>query len=252
MKSRNTYLTALTGTALIGSVALSQAAVIVSDDFEYGAFSSLFGQNGGTGFSNAWYNGGAGSNIYVAGVALGIDPSKRDLAATIGDTGTLWVSFDWSINYRSKNDPPGYTQDGAIEGWGGLTFFNGGAEKLFIGNIYQQDTWHLLGADSGIADYGARQTAVIEITMNLGATDTARLWVGATGSPVDVSGAAAATVSGFDLSGVGTIRIMGQAEQTFDNLIIGTTMTDVDAIPEPSTALLGGLGMLCLSRRRRA
>jgi hypothetical protein len=47
-------------------------------------------------------------------------------------------------------------------------------------------------------------------------------------------------------------RFLGGDAQTLDNFVVGTTMLDVDAIPEPSSTLLGGLGMLGLLRRRRA
>ena len=96
------------------------------------------------------------------------------------------------------------------------------------------------------------KTAVARITLGAStADDTLELWVGATGSPVNVSGAAMVTGNSLELGDVDRIRIMGNNAQTFDNLVIGTTMADVDAIPEPSAALLGGLGMLALLRRRR-
>ncbi len=248
MKLKNTPLTALICASLLGSAALSQAAVLVSENFDtYSGWGGLFGENGGTGFSGAWYSGGVGSNIYSpGGHALGISPAKRDLSATVGETGTIWLSFDWSCN-----DDTNGANTGASQEWGTFSFFNGGSEIFAIGNPWHNNTWQLGGVDSGISNVGARKTGVVEFTLGLGATDSAKLWVGATGSPVDVSGAAAATVSGFDLNGVGTIRIMGTAEQTFDNLLIGTTMSDIAAIPEPDAALLGGLGMLALLRRRR-
>jgi hypothetical protein len=249
MKRRKLTLSALTCASLLGSAALSQGAIIVSENFNtYSGWGGLIGENGGTGFSGAWYDGGAGSNIYSPdGHALGISAAKRDLPATIGDTGTLWLSFDWSM----QDDTNG-ANTGALQQWGTFSFFNGGSEIFAIGNPWQGNTWKLGGVDSGISSVGARKTGVVEFTLGLGATDSAKLWIGATGSPVDVTGTAAATVSGFNLNGAGTIRIMGAAEQTFDNLAMGTTMLDVDAVPEPSAALLGGLGMLALLLRRRA
>jgi hypothetical protein len=98
------------------------------------------------------------------------------------------------------------------------------------------------------------KTAVAKLDLGAG---TVSLWLGATGSPVDVSGTAVATASGLNLANLQGIRINGAdfggtgVAQSFDNLIIGTTMFDVDAIPEPSSALLGGLGLLALLRRRR-
>lgn len=257
MKTQKNHLTALACTSLILSAAMSQAAIIASDDFSGSidpGFSSLIGKGGGTGFSSNWSNAGFGSDIYnPAGTPLGISPARRDLSVTIGDTGTIWVSFDWSI----QDDTNG-AGTGASQQWGTFSFFNGASEIFAVGNPWQNNTWRLQGADSGVSNVGARKTGVVEFTMGVGATDSAKLWVGATGAPVDVSGAADATFSGFNLNGVNAVRIMGTAEQTFDNLLIGTTMSDVDAmvpepsiIPEPSTALLSGLGALALLRRRR-
>lgn len=250
MKNKQTHLAALACASLIASAAMSQAAVIASDDFSGSIdanFSSLLGKGGGTGFSSTWSVAGFGSDIYnPAGTALGISPARRDLTATVGDTRTIWVSFDWSCQ-----DDTNSTGTGASQQWGTFSFINGGSEIFAVGNPFQNNTWRLGGVDSGISNVGARKTGVVQFTLGVGATDMAKLWVGATGSTVDVSGAAAATVSGFNLNGVNAIRIMGPAEQTFDNLVIGTEMLDVAAIPEPSAALLGGLGLLGLLRRRR-
>jgi autotransporter-associated beta strand protein len=71
--------------------------------------------------------------------------------------------------------------------------------------------------------------------MDLGA-GTVSLWVGATGATIDVSGTADASVSGLSLAGIQGIRINGyngSASQSFDNLVIGTTIADVNAIDGP-------------------
>jgi autotransporter-associated beta strand protein len=229
----------LTCASLLGSAALSQADVIASDDFTDSidaGFSSLIGKGGGTGFSSNWTEfSGYGTNIYnPAGTALGISPARRDLSVTIGDTGSIWVSFDWSCQDDTNGAGTGASQE-----WGTFSFFNGAAEIFAVGNPYQNNTWRLQGVDSGISNVGTRKTGVIEFTLGAGATDSAKLWVGPTGSPVDVSGAAAATVSGFDLNGVNAIRIMGPAEQTFDNLLIGETVADVAATDTPPTPTSG-------------
>lgn len=46
----------------------------------------------------------------------------------------------------------------------------------------------------------------------------------------------------------GTNGVFGQREGTMDNLVLNGTLSP---IPEPSTAILGGLGLLALLRRRR-
>jgi autotransporter-associated beta strand protein len=65
---------------------------------------------------------------------------------------------------------------------------------------------------------------------------TVSLWVRAVGSTIDVSGPADASVSGVSLAGIQGIRINGyngSASQSFDNLIIGTTLADVNATDTP-------------------
>lgn len=245
MKLNNTPLTALTCAALLGSAALSQAAVIVSENFTY-ADGALNGQSGGTGFSNAWTS----TTNVVGGVATGNAGSTRSFTATpFASSGTLWVSFDWG--YASAP-----TESGS---YGGLTFYNGGSEKQLIGNTWPgtgHDKWGTNGATISLVSSVGVKTGVAKITLGAGATSMIEVWVGATGSPVDVSGPALLTATGRELAGVDGIRILGQdfggdPGQSIDNLVIGTTMGDVPAIPEPSTALLGALGMLALLRRKR-
>lgn len=257
-----TPLLAICIIALTG-MSVSRAAVIASDDFNSydDGNTTLDGGTGGTGFSSGW---NVSNQINVTGGVLTTRPfndplATRTLSAPIADTGTLWISFDW-----------GYTSAPGANDFSGLTLFDNvggdgdGGQRLFIGkdtrNVAEDPTsfWGVTGG--GISDtftsvlsHDGMKTGVAKITMGTGATDTIELWVGATGSPVNVSGTADLTVSGFNIQGVETVRILGDniTDSQFDNLIIGTTMADVDAIPEPSVLLLSGLGSLLLLRRRR-
>ena len=233
MKLKNTPIAVLTCASLLGSAALSQADLIVSENFDAYADGALNGQNGGTGFSNAW-----SSSINVGGGVVGGNaPSTRSFTGnTFGNSGTLWVSFDWGYDSAP-------TENGS---YGGLTFYAGGGERFLIGNTWPgtgHDVWRMNGGgNTSVLDYGMK-TGVAKITLGAGATSTVELWVGPTDSPVDVSGPAIATSTTANLEGVDGIRIMGQdfggVNSAFDNLLVGTTMADVDATdtpPPPITA----------------
>lgn len=101
MNLKNTPLIALTCAALLGSAALSQANVIIQENFDY-ADGGLSGQNGGTGWgSNVWFDANSSVSRGVAVVAAVAynQAQKRNFAATLGDsagaTATVWVRFDW-------------------------------------------------------------------------------------------------------------------------------------------------------------
>ncbi len=56
-------------------------------------------------------------------------------------------------------------------------------------------------------------------------------------------------------SAFNTLHISGQQVSSMDEIRLGLSLEDVGVtgvIPEPSSALLGGLGLLTLLRRRRA
>lgn len=242
---KNIITAALTCVSLFSSVASSQAAVLWTENFNSYADGGFTHQGASGGFGGSWY-ATTGTSI-SGGVVTGSGNIRRDLgatfAATVGATGTIWVSFDWG--HVSSHTGT----------FGGLTFFedDDSTERVLIGNTFDPANWNMNGAPSttGVSSIGMK-TGVARITLNVGAAnDVIDLWVAAAGSPVDVSGAPMATTSDRTLENIKRIRIMGGNDQTFDNLVFGTTMLDVDAIPEPSTALLGGLGLLALLRRRR-
>ncbi len=209
---------ALTCTTLLTSASFSQAEVIVSEDFTY-PDGGLNGQNGGKGFSGAWT-----SSINVTGgVPTGDSASTRSLAIPFPANGTLWLSFDWGF----AANPHPQAQ------FGGITFFKGTEERFLIGDTWDTGVWSMNGASvTTEANYGGRKTGVAKITLGTGETSIVELWVGPAGSVVDVSGAPIATATGRNLDGVDSIRIMGSSfdaniDQSFDNLVIGTTAEDV-------------------------
>jgi autotransporter-associated beta strand protein len=225
---------ALTCVSLLGSAALSQADVLVSDNFDSYADGALNGANGGTGFSDAW-----NSSINVgSGLVGGNAPSFRNFTGnTFGNSGTRWVSFDWGYNSTPSENAS----------YGGLTFYAGGGERFLIGNTWPgagHNVWRMSnGGTTSELNHPVMKTAVAKITLGAGSTSTVELWVGPTGSPVDVSGPALATVTTANLEGVDGIRIMGQdfggVNSAFDNFVIGETANDVDASDTPPLTTSG-------------
>jgi hypothetical protein len=259
MKQKNTRVAALACAALFGSAALSQAAIIIQDTFSY-PDGGLGFNNGGTGWgSNVWFaaNGSVSSGVAVGAQGAWDQAQKRNFAdnlgTSVGPTAIIWVRFDWGHSATV----------GAGSGYGGLTFYNGtsdgGSELFLIGNPWwgaaTDGEWNISGGTgdnfTGVSSAGMKSGVA---KMDLGA-GTVSLWVGATGSTIDVSNPADASVSGISsLAGIRGIRINGyngSASQSFDNLTIATTLAEVNAVPEPTSALLGGLGLLALLRRRR-
>ncbi len=226
MDLRNTPLAALTCATLLGSSPLSHAEAIISEDFTY-ADGGLNGQTGGKGFSNAWTS----SINLTSGVPTGNSASTRSLATPFPTTGTLWLSFDWGF----AANPHPQAQ------FGGITFFKEAEERHLIGDVWDTGVWGLNGGSATKeSNHGGMKTGVAKIKLGAGATSTVELWVGPAGSPVDVSGAPMATATGRDLDGVDSIRIMGSSfdaniNQSFDNLLIGTAVADVDAIAQAAT-----------------
>jgi autotransporter-associated beta strand protein len=204
--------------SLIVPAVLSKADVIVAEDFTY-ADGDLNGQNGGKGFSNVWTS----ATKITGGVSIGNGTSTRSLASPFPSSGTLWVSFDWG--FASNPNPQAQ--------FGGLTFFEGETERHLIGDVWDTGVWGLNGGSAtSQVNHGGMKTGVVKITLGAGPTSSVELWVGPTGSLVDVSGEPMAKATGRDLDGVDSIRIMGSSfeaniNQSFDNLRIGTNVEDV-------------------------
>lgn len=138
------------------------------------------------------------------------------IAAT-GGSGSAWTAWGWN----------GTT---AVSGAASLTVpTNGSQTNLLVGHIEY-------GAGTGGSDvfsfynYLLNDGSVVDGTLDL-----------VTSIEVDV-----------DESLLNTLNVTRQVNTAYDEIRIGTTFDSVVlAIPEPSTALLGGIGMLFLLRRRR-
>lgn len=151
----------------------------------------------------------------------------------------------------------------------------GRAERTGIGNSSNadQNEWSIIPEGSGGNREGSGVPftdlawAVMRIDFNGDATvaDDMYLWLNPDPNVEPTLGSADVTilngdVNAVDASGIDFFRPFIGNESSgrpfgvlaFDELRIGTTYADMSAVPEPSVALLGGLGLLGLLRRRRA
>lgn len=106
----------------------------------------------------------------------------------------------------------------------------------------------------GVTSNAATHLFLMRFDMSTTAvSDSLRMWVdpdlsGGPGS--DPSGGV--SVTGLNLVTINNFRIgSGAGGNSFDEIRFGTTLADVGVVPEPSSALLGGLGAMALLRRRR-
>jgi hypothetical protein len=257
---------AFTAAALLTAATISNAAPVASEDFTY-PDGDLAGNNGGSGWGAAWATlsgpqatvaSGAATFTFASTGAFVASENSRALPATIGAGTTTWIRFDGGMS----------TSPSVSDSFGGISLYAGTQERALIGKDWPgNDIWAIKGYnsanvttkyDSTIPLTGGMADVWVKIVNGAGANDdTMSLWV----NPADFSseaalGTALGTLSGRDLN-FDTIRLRGgsatsghTATWTYDDLKITNDFASM--IPEPSSALLGGLGVLALLRRRRA
>lgn len=234
--------------ALVATVSLpstGSAAILASDNFTTA--------NGGVGFdpADSWENHNAISGILDT--SLGAATSFRVFSTPIlvSTLDKIYIRFDFADN------------DGDGAAWGGLSPFNGGAERVFLGNPSTPINFGIGNLDGGgdlvsstpavPIDDTDFHTLIMEIDINAVAPGTHQfsLWVDNFNIALpNATGARA------DLQDTWTqIRIAGDngASEFFraDNLVIGTNAIDVGLVPEPGSVALLSLGALMLGTRRR-
>lgn len=277
-----TYLltTLLTATAILPSI--SQAALIASESFNIGVGQYTAGvvapQNPtATGFTGGWanvqgtvdvvtsglnYSNGSGT-VADSGGALQANASTGERAIrslSVPFTSTTTGIYYMSVMLKLTNSPTGYN---AFELNNGA---NGDATRaLQLGQSSNNFT------AAGSTNFGLRLNDTASISLNLGAMDTnthlfvmkftfgdtansdsITVWNNPSDLTSEVSSGAGQTLGGininFDRMAVGSF-IAGSSSA--DEFRLGTEWRDVTTVPEPSAALLGGLGVLGLLRRRR-
>ncbi|MES2996933.1 MAG: PEP-CTERM sorting domain-containing protein [Verrucomicrobiota bacterium] len=188
-------------------------------------------------------------------------PSIGFTAVNAADAGTqeIWVSFlmrrdsgsVWSggLTFYEARNGASNTNPGFVVGW------NSNANQVALRNGSEASP------SAGVAVADGQSVAVLARLYENGTSglfDRGDLYVDS--NLADGVTFNTATVTGY-VNGAGQNAILGALRlgadgtevRSYDSITVATTQAEaLTLIPEPSTALLGGLGLLALLRRRRA
>jgi hypothetical protein len=263
MKKFTNIVRVLVGIGLLASVVgKASATQLVNEQFNY-SDGDLTVVSGG-----AWtsFSGSTPLNV-VSGQAVVNQTNSADdqisLGGTYGTGTVLYASFD--VNFSAlPAGPSSYfalfkdstTSDFGARVWvttNGVT--TPGDIRIGIANSASQPT------NAGVAfiatdlSLGTTYKVVIKLDSNVGANGSGTLWLNPT---QETDPSVTATDKSYidpwqDFALRQASTSQGAGVETVDNLLVGTTFADVVAVPEPSTVVLVGaglIGMLFLRRRR--
>jgi hypothetical protein len=273
MKITRKFALLLLTPALAGSM---NAAIIATEYFNGYGSSNLtmegISDGGGTGWTSEWgaANTGTDDNEYRAGSSLSISKAGYD------NSDNLSGATHGAVGYDANNSGPSASvrtfSTTATTVWFSILVNRGNTTSnalLWIDTVdagSQNDFIGLLGGE-----FEMRYNNVTTTNNTLVAADTTYLILAK--AEIDVSGNNDRLSFWFDPTltggeaGLGTATSVADNADTFgttidgiavqmngegllDAIRVGTTFADV--VPEPSVALLGGLGLLGLLRRRRS
>ena len=255
MKTKVASLATTLGT-FAASQSIALAAIVATDNFETNTTS------GGTGWSSAWsISGGSYINsgsIIDGQYSLGLfgqgNTATRSIATPVATTGDI-VTVSWSL--RAGWDVV-TDNNGDITSQLGINLLDQGGNTLITFKFLDGALNGKLQVNDGNADFAINDITFatnniydFTFTSEIG-TNTYDFTVNRRGSSESF-----ATPSSYTYQG-------GRSTGSFEEILFFMTApsgagndgfldsVSVAVIPEPSAALLGGLGMLALLRRRRA
>lgn len=254
---------------LILSAAAMPAAVLVYDGFNYTAGSSLYTQNGGTGWSGAWGSdsdgtitvnsqsswSGATGNFVSTAPSAGTTTSLRSFSSAI-TTGTIYIS----AYMDNLNDGQRFMSIG---------LYDGSSERAYFGQraITSNGVWGVYSGanlgDSSSPSWGLSSPSLLVLRIDFNdSNDTVnlRLYVDpnlSLGEP----GAASASLNNITLASLSGIALgsgytngtLTTTNAAFDELYVTNSWASLGSVPEPGTAtlLFGGLGAIWVFSRSR-
>jgi MYXO-CTERM domain-containing protein len=136
-------------------------------------------------------------------------------------------------------------------GWTGDTNASGNANWGM--RVNNNNTYKATSTVAGVAN--TTVFAVLKLTYStVNLADSVSLWINPTNLGSESLSTNFVSVTGVNLANGAYLAFAdynGSGSAKYDELRIGATWNDVTTVPEPRAALLGGLGMLALLRRRR-
>jgi|GEM_PF-3456307 len=265
----------------------AHAAVLVSEQFSYGGSSgTLAGNDGGHGWDGAWSGGNTlyqtGSlthpDLTVAGgraQTISDQSTFRDIdtasiAPSLLDGGKLGVNGStlWlRMNLRMEGTNFDRT---TAPGWGGLSLFDGGSERLFMGKRNNSTRWGVERSGQGpTGNLSMTQPAQAWIDLNImmivrvdysAGSESLSAWWLTNSVPLDINGfpdesqlptANTMTINDMRFDRV-RISSGNDAELSMDEFFMATDFNDLfpGVVPEPGTMSLLLAGVVVLRRLR--
>jgi hypothetical protein len=251
-------------------------SVLAYEDFAYPAGANLLDQDGGFGFSSAWYGSSSTTNYTIASnslssptppelmtqgnrVAGAAIPSNATVSAWMQRNLTTPLGAPGTTSYVSMLlEPEGTPFTGGFGGFAALSLVQtfGSVEFDFGlpgvdqsgGGSYGEESLGGSGrVESDVAPVaGSPVLLVVEANFNINPSlpDTFTLFVDPTpGAPQPES---TLVKQDLNLTTINEIAIRSGGAFDIDEIRIGTTFADVVPVPEPSCMVLFGIGLAAL------